>query len=35
MLHAAGVAAVFGPGTNIPDAAGKVLALLRDRRNAA
>jgi methylmalonyl-CoA mutase len=35
MLHAAGVAAVFGPGTNIPDAAGKVLALLRDRRTAA
>jgi methylmalonyl-CoA mutase len=27
-LHDAGVAAVFGPGTNIPEAAAKVLALL-------
>ncbi len=31
MLEAAGVAATFGPGTNIPEAAGKVLALLRAR----
>jgi methylmalonyl-CoA mutase len=31
-LRDAGVAAVFGPGTNIPDAAAKVLALLRSRR---
>jgi methylmalonyl-CoA mutase len=31
-LHAAGVAAVFGPGTNIPEAARKVLALVRERR---
>jgi len=28
-LHDAGVAAIFGPGTNIPEAAAKVLALLR------
>jgi methylmalonyl-CoA mutase len=27
-LHAAGVAAVFGPGTRIPDAVDRVLALL-------
>jgi len=26
---------VFGPGTNIPEAARQVLALLRDRRPAA
>jgi methylmalonyl-CoA mutase len=31
-LHAAGVSAVFGPGTNIPIAAGEVLALIRQRR---
>ena len=30
-LHDAGVAAVFGPGTNIPEAAGRVLELLRRR----
>jgi methylmalonyl-CoA mutase len=34
-LRAAGVAAIFGPGTNIPAAAGEVLGLLRDRRPAA
>jgi methylmalonyl-CoA mutase len=28
-LHDAGVAAVFGPGTNIPEAAAEVLAILR------
>ena len=33
-LHDAGVAAVFGPGTNIPKAASEILGLLR-RRNAA
>jgi methylmalonyl-CoA mutase len=33
-LHDAGVAAVFGPGTNIPEAASKILAILR-RRHAA
>jgi methylmalonyl-CoA mutase len=30
-LHDAGVAAVFGPGTNVPAAAATVLELLRDR----
>jgi methylmalonyl-CoA mutase len=34
-LEAAGVAAIFGPGTNIPDAAQRVLTLLRGRRPAA
>ena len=34
-LTAAGVAAIFGPGTNIPTAARKVLALLRHTRPAA
>ncbi|HMA50223.1 MAG TPA: methylmalonyl-CoA mutase family protein, partial [Magnetospirillaceae bacterium] len=34
-LTSAGVAAIFGPGTNIPDAAGKILALLRAKRQAA
>jgi methylmalonyl-CoA mutase len=34
-LHAAGVAAIFGPGTNIPTAARKVLALLHHTRPAA
>jgi methylmalonyl-CoA mutase len=28
-LHDAGVAAVFGPGTNVPAAASEVLRLLR------
>ena len=31
-LRAAGVAAIFGPGTNIPDAARAVLGLVRARR---
>jgi methylmalonyl-CoA mutase len=31
-LQKAGVAAIFGPGTNIPDAARKVLQLIRSRR---
>ena len=31
-LYAAGVAAVFGPGTNIPEAARQVLNLVRERR---
>jgi len=31
-LHEAGVAAIFGPGTNIPAAAREVLALLRSSR---
>jgi methylmalonyl-CoA mutase len=34
-LHAAGVAAIFGPGTNIPAAARTVLDLLRARATAA
>ena len=32
MLKAAGVAAVFGPGTNIPEAAASVLELIRSRQ---
>jgi methylmalonyl-CoA mutase len=35
MLRAAGVAAIFGPGTNIPAAARQVLAVLRSKRTAA
>ncbi|MBL8202048.1 MAG: methylmalonyl-CoA mutase [Chromatiales bacterium] len=35
MLRAAGVAAIYGPGTNIPQAAGEVLRLIRNRRKAA
>jgi methylmalonyl-CoA mutase len=34
-LTAAGVAAIYGPGTNIPAAAGEVLDLIRKRRAAA
>jgi methylmalonyl-CoA mutase len=34
-LTNAGVSAIFGPGTNIPDAAGKILALLRAKSQAA
>ncbi len=34
-LTEAGVAAIFGPGTNIPDAASKILALLRAKGQAA
>ena len=35
MLKAAGVAAIYGPGTNIPLAAGEILRLIRNRRKAA
>ena len=35
MLKAAGVSAIYGPGTNIPLAAGEVLQLIRNRRKAA
>jgi methylmalonyl-CoA mutase len=35
MLHEAGVAAVYGPGTRIPLAAGEVIRLIRERRKAA
>jgi methylmalonyl-CoA mutase len=34
-LHDAGVAAVFGPGSNIPRAASEILAIVRERRRAA
>ncbi|HHS89465.1 MAG TPA: methylmalonyl-CoA mutase, partial [Rhodobacteraceae bacterium] len=34
-LRAAGVAAVFGPGTNIPAAAEQVIDLIREQRLAA
>ncbi len=34
-LRQRGVAAVFGPGTNIPEAAAQILALLRQARKAA
>jgi methylmalonyl-CoA mutase len=30
-LQQQGVAAIFGPGTNIPDCAGQILAILQDR----
>ena len=33
-LRERGVGAIFGPGTNIPEAAKQVLALLRERRTA-
>ena len=35
MLSAAGVSAVYGPGTNIPAAADEILGLIRQRRQAA
>jgi methylmalonyl-CoA mutase len=34
-LHAAGVSAVFGPGTNIPAAAAQIIGLIAQRRAAA
>jgi methylmalonyl-CoA mutase len=34
-LHEAGVVAVFGPGTNIPEAAGRVLELIRKKSATA
>ncbi len=34
-LKAAGVSAIYGPGTNIPKAAGEILALIRQQRLAA
>jgi methylmalonyl-CoA mutase len=34
-LKDAGVAAIFGPGTNIPDAARDVLEIIRTRNKAA
>ena len=35
MLHEAGVSAVYGPGTNIPDAAREIITLLRQQRITA
>ncbi|MCP5138271.1 MAG: methylmalonyl-CoA mutase [Chromatiales bacterium] len=35
MLKAAGVAAIYGPGTNIPRAAAEVLDLIRNRHRSA
>jgi methylmalonyl-CoA mutase len=34
-LRASGVSAVFGPGSNVPQAASEILALVRERRRAA
>ena len=34
-LRQAGVSAIYGPGTNIPDAAHEILSLIRERRAAA
>jgi methylmalonyl-CoA mutase len=34
-LRAAGVAAIYGPGSNIPLAAAQILTLIRERRRAA
>ncbi len=34
-LRQAGVAAIYGPGTNIPAAAGEILAILRQQRRPA
>ena len=34
-LKKAGVAAIFGPGTNIPTAAAEILSLIQKRRLAA
>jgi methylmalonyl-CoA mutase len=35
MLTEAGVAAIFGPGTHIPQAAAEILKLIHRRRKAA
>lgn len=35
MLKKAGVAAIYGPGTNIIEAAGEVIGLIRRKRKAA
>ena len=35
LLKKAGVAAVFGPGTNIPSAASEVVNLIRQKSKAA
>ena len=33
LLYKAGVSAIFGPGTNIPDAAKEVLRLIKETRS--
>jgi methylmalonyl-CoA mutase cobalamin-binding subunit len=35
MLKAAGVSAIYGPGTSIPAAAAEILDLVEGRRQAA
>ena len=35
MLKKAGVAAIYGPGTNIPEAAAEVIGLIKRKRAAA
>jgi methylmalonyl-CoA mutase len=35
MLQKAGVSAIYGPGSNIPLAAGEILGIVRQRRKAA
>ena len=35
MLKAAGVSAIYGPGTNIPQAAAEVLRLIHSQRQSA
>ena len=35
MLKKAGVAAIYGPGTNIVEAAGEVIGLIKRQRKAA
>ncbi|MBC8451900.1 MAG: hypothetical protein H8D70_01595, partial [Rhodospirillaceae bacterium] len=35
MLRAAGVSAIYGPGTNIPTAADEIIGLVRHRNLAA
>ncbi len=35
VLTAEGVAAIYGPGTNIPHAASEILRLIRRRKKAA
>ena len=34
-LHSNGVSAIYGPGTNIPSAAGEVLEMIRQSRREA
>ncbi|HAC57942.1 MAG TPA: methylmalonyl-CoA mutase, partial [Rhodobiaceae bacterium] len=34
-LKKAGASAIFGPGTNIPDSAREILALIREKRQRA